>query len=171
MHYSCVSMGCSSQQSGTFTETQRVRLCAQLALLAEQAPGFYLETLLFITVWQLLFMNKVTSRATMMAIVYCLVVWKREMLSPWQGGGVLPLSRLLISLLSLMVELRPRLSPCHAPPSLMQNTRDQRKPRSHPVRSMGKGKTGLGWGRKSLGEIRYWSMCPVTKVCGDSGGL
>ena len=26
-----------------FTETQRVRLCAQLALLAERAPGFYLD--------------------------------------------------------------------------------------------------------------------------------
>lgn len=75
----------------TFTETQRVRLCAQLALLAERAPGFYLETLFFITVWKLLFMNKVTSRATMMAVVYCLVVRKREMLSPWRGGGVLPL--------------------------------------------------------------------------------
>lgn len=71
-------MGCPSQQPGTFTETQRVRLCAQLALLAERAPGFYLETLFFITVWKLLFMNKVTSRATVMAVVYCLVVRKRD---------------------------------------------------------------------------------------------
>lgn len=135
-------MGCSSQQSGsihTSTETQRVRLYAQLVLLAERAPGFYLETLLFITVWQLLFMNKVSCRAMMMTEVYCLVVREREMLSPWEEMFC-PFPCLLMSLLSLMLERRPRVSPCHVPSSLMQNPETKQ---SHTMRSIGKGKTGL----------------------------
>lgn len=138
-------MGCSSQQSGsihTSTETQRVRLCAQLLLLAERAPGFYLETfftMFFITVRQLLFMNKVSCRAMMMTKVYRLVVREREMLSPWEEMFC-PFPCLLMSLLSLMLERRPRVSPCHVPSSLMQNPETKQ---SHTMRSMGKGKTGL----------------------------
>lgn len=154
-------MGCSSQQSGsihTSTETQRVRLCAQLVLLAERAPGFYLETfftVFFITVRQLLFMNKVSCRAMMMTKVYCLVVREREMLSPWEEMFC-PFPCLLMSLLSLMLELRPRVSPCHVPSSLMQNTRDQTEPH-HEEHRKGKDWAGLGkkepWRDKVLGHV------------------
>lgn len=105
--------------------------------------------------WQLLFMNKVTSRATMMAVVYCLVVREREMPSPWEEVFC-PSPCPLMSLLSLMVELRPRVSPCHAPSSLMQNTRDQMKPH-HEEHGKRKAWTGLGkkepWRDKVLGHV------------------
>lgn len=72
------------------------------------------------------------------------------------GGNVLPLPRLLISLLSLMVELRPRVSLCHVPSSLMQNTRDQTEPQ-HEEHGKGKDWAGLGkkepWRDKVLGHV------------------
>lgn len=39
---------------------------------------------------------------------------------------------------------------------------------NHTMKSMGEKKTGLG---KSLEDIPYWGMRPMTDVCGGSEGL